>query len=104
MSSKKTAYEILEDEEFKALSGQKNTISIILTILELVLYFGFIGLIAFNKPFLAQKLNEGGATTIGIPIAVGTILGSWVLTGIYIFWANNKYDEQVKNVKDRIGG
>jgi len=104
MSSKKTVIEILEDEDFKALSGQKNTISVILTILELILYFGFIGLIAFNKPFLAQKLNEGGATTIGIPIAVGTIVGSWVLTGIYIFWANNKYDEQVKNVKDRIGG
>ena len=75
-----------------------------MTILELVLYFGFIGLIAFNKPFLAQKLSEGSATTIGIPIAVGTIIGSWVLTGIYIFWANNTYDERVKNIKDRIGG
>ena len=104
MSSKKTVHEILEDEEFKSLSGQKNTISIILTILELVLYFGFIGLITFNKPFLAQKLSGEGATTIGIPIAVGTILGSWVFTGIYIFWANSKYDEQVKNIKDRIGG
>ena len=76
MSSKKHVHEILEDEDFKALSSKKNTISIILTILELVLYFGFIGLIAFNKPFLAQKMSEGGATTIGIPIAVGTILGS----------------------------
>ena len=104
MSSKKNVHEILDDEGFHSLSGQKNTISIILTILELVLYFGFIGLIAFNKPFLAQKLAGEGATTIGIPIAVGTILGSWVLTGIYIFWANNKYDEQVKQVKDRIGG
>ncbi len=104
MSSKKTVHEILEDEEFKSLSGQKNTLSVILTILELVLYFGFIGLIAFNKPFLAQKLSGEGATTIGIPIAVGTILGSWVFTGIYIFWANSKYDEQVKNIKERIGG
>jgi uncharacterized membrane protein (DUF485 family) len=104
MSSKKTVHEILDDEEFKELSSKKDTISIILTILELVLYFGFIGLIAFNKPFLAQKLAGEGAITIGIPIAVGTILGSWVLTGIYIFWANNKYDEEVKNIKDRIGG
>jgi uncharacterized membrane protein (DUF485 family) len=103
-SDKKSAHEILDDEDFRALSGQKNTISIILTVLELFIYFGFIGLIAFNKPFLAQKLNEGGATTIGIPIAVGTILGSWVLTGIYIFWANSKYDSEVKKVKDKIGG
>ena len=104
MSSKKTVHEILEDEDFKSLASQKNTISIILTILELVLYFGFIALIAFNKPFLSQKLAGEGATTIGIPIAVGTIVFSWVFTGIYIFWANSKYDGLVKDVKDKIGG
>ncbi len=101
---KKTVNEIFEDEDFKSLSSQKNTISVILTILELVLYFGFIALIAFNKPFLAQKLGGEGATTIGIPIAVGTILFSWVFTGIYIFWANSKYDGLVKKVKEKIGG
>lgn len=75
-----------------------------LTVLELVLYFGFIALIAFNKPFLAQKMSEGGAATVGIPIAVGTIILSWIFTGIYIRWANNKYDDMVKKVKEKIGG
>ena len=103
-SGKKSAHEILEDEDFKSLSSQKNTISIILTILELVLYFGFIALIAFNKPFLSQKLGPDTATTIGIPIAVGTIIFSWIFTGIYIFWANTKYDVLVKKIKDKIGG
>ena len=95
--------QILEDPEFKKLVSQKNTISWVLTILELALYFGFISLIAFNKPFLAQKLGEG-ATTIGIPIAVATIVLSWVLTGVYIYWANNKYDAEVKKVKEKVGG
>jgi uncharacterized membrane protein (DUF485 family) len=103
MSKLKNA-DILNDPEFKELASKKNTISIILTILELVMYFGFISLIAYNKPFLAQKLNEGGSATIGIPIAVGTILGSWVLTGIYIWWANVKYDELVKKIKAKVGG
>ena len=74
----------------KSSKSIKKTIAEILTILELVLYFGFIALIAFNKPFLSQKFS--GTITIGIPIAVGTIFLSWVFTGIYIFWANNKYD------------
>ena len=104
MSSKKSAHEILEDPDFKSLSSQKNSISLVLTILELVLYFGFIALIAFNKPFLALKLSEGKATTIGIPIAVGTIVLSWVLTGVYSWWANNKYDVLVKKVKEKVGG
>ncbi len=100
--SKKTVQDMLVDEDFKSLSGQKNAISLVLTILELVLYFGFIALIAFNKPFLSTKIS--GAITIGIPIAVGTIVFSWVFTGIYVRWANTKYDLLVKKVKDKIGG
>ena len=101
-SIKHTTEEILEDSDFKSLSSQKNVISVVLTLLELVLYFGFSALIAFNKPFLASKLS--GAISIGIPIAVGTIILSWVFTGIYIFWANNKYDVLVKKVREKIGG
>jgi uncharacterized membrane protein (DUF485 family) len=96
--------DILQDPAFKKLVAQKNTISWILTVLELTLYFGFISLIAFNKPLLSQTLGEGSATTIGIPIAVGTIILSWVLTGIYIWWANTRYDQMVKNLRDRSGG
>jgi uncharacterized membrane protein (DUF485 family) len=96
--------DILQDPDFKDLSRQKFIISAILTILELVLYFGFIGLIALDKPYLAEKLSPNVATTVGIPIAVGTIIGSWLLTGIYIWWANNKYDVLVNKVKDKVGG
>ncbi len=100
--SKKSAHEILEDEEFKSLSKQKDAISLILTVLELFIYFGFISLIAFNKPFLASKLS--GAITVGIPIGIGVIVLSWILTGIYVNWANKKYDPMVENVKNKIGG
>ncbi len=102
--SKLKKEEILLEADFKDLSRQKNIISLILTVLELVLYFGFIYLIAEHKSYLSQKLSDGGAATVGIPIAVGTIVLSWVLTGIYIWWANAKYDVLVKKVKEKIGG
>lgn len=102
MDKKRSIEKILQDKDFKKLSRQKIIVSIILTILELILYFGFIGLIAFNKPFLSKKIS--GAITIGIPIAVLTIILSWILTGIYINWANAKYDVLVKKVKEKIGG
>ena len=98
-----SAHQILDDPEFKKLVRQKNAVSTVLTIVELALYFGFIALIAYNKPFLAQKMSDGSAITIGIPIAVGVIFISWILTGIYVFWANNKYDAMVQSVKDRLG-
>lgn len=102
MKKKVSTRDILADSDFKLLSARKNTISLILTLLEMAIYFGFISLIAFNKPFLGTKIS--GAITIGIPIAVGTIVLSWILTGIYIRWANTKYDVLVKKVKEKVGG
>ena len=101
--SKKTASEILQDPDFKQLYSQRAAIAWTLTVLELVLYFGFVTLVAYNKPFLAQKMGGGSATTIGIPIAVMTIVLSSVFTGIYVYWANTTYDGLVKKVKDKIG-
>ncbi|KWT95086.1 MAG: DUF485 domain-containing protein [Nitrospirota bacterium] len=97
-----TSFNYKEDPDFKKLTGQKSTISLVLTILELTFYFGFIGLIAFNKPFLSSMLTE--RITIGIPIAVGVIVMSWILTGIYVRWANNTYDVLVKKVRDKVEG
>ena len=101
-SGRKTVADILEDDDFKSLRNQKNSISIALTVLELIFYFGFIALIAFNRGFLSQKIS--GDITVGIPIAVGVIVLSWILTGIYIRWANTKYDRMVKKLRDKIEG
>ena len=100
--SPKTVHQILDDPDFLDLVRKKDRISAILTTLELVLYFGFIALIAYNKAYLAEKISAGSSITIGIPIAVGVIVLSWILTGIYVFWANGKYDPMVKAVKEKM--
>ncbi|WP_026687923.1 DUF485 domain-containing protein [Azovibrio restrictus] len=73
-----------------------------MTICMLIVYYGYIALIAFNKEFLSQKLGEG-VTTIGIPIGVGVIVFTIVITGIYVRRANNEFDavtaEIIKEVK-----
>ena len=104
MTTKKSTQEIMDDPDFKEIVRTRGTVSWILTILELVLYFGFVALIAYNREFLSQKLTAGKAMTIGIPIAVGTIALSWVFTGIYIWWANNKYDTRLRKIREKIGG
>ena len=57
----------------------------------LIVYFGYIALIAFNKPFLAQPIGNG-VTTLGIPIGLGVIIFTIVITGIYVRRANGEYD------------
>lgn len=101
--SRKTSRDFLEDPDFRKLSGRKRTVTTILTVCELVLYFGFIALIAFDKPLLSGRLGGGSATTIGIPLAIGVIVCSWVLTGVYVWWANTRYDALVRGVRAKIG-
>lgn len=93
--------EILGDQDFKRLRSWKNTVSYVLTVLTMVVYFGFLFLIAFRKDFLARELTKN--VTFGIVFGLGVIVISFVFTGIYVWWANNKYDVLVSKVKEKIG-
>ena len=77
--------------KYHELRRKRNTLGWTLTILMLVVYYGFIGLIAFDKAFLARPIGEG-VTTIGIPIAFGVIVFTILITGLYVRRANGEYD------------
>jgi uncharacterized membrane protein (DUF485 family) len=64
----------------------------IMTILMLVVYYGYIGLIAFDKSLLAQPLSSNGVMTLGIPVGLGVILFTIIITGIYVRRANTEFD------------
>ncbi|MCX7988294.1 MAG: DUF485 domain-containing protein [Thermodesulfovibrio sp.] len=93
---------ILKSPEFRAIVRSKNAISIFLTVVELFIYFGFILLLAYGKELLNQKIY--GPITAGIPIGIGVIVLSWILTGIYVTWANKSYDDNVAKVREKLGG
>jgi uncharacterized membrane protein (DUF485 family) len=97
---KKTAHEMLETKEFKHLVKKRWTVSMILLGTLFIIYYGFIILIATNKPFITKKI--GVVTTIGIPIAVLVIIVSWLLTLIYVNYSNKKYDPEVENLKKQM--
>ena len=77
--------------KYHALKRTRNGFGWMLTVLMLVVYYGYIALIAFNKPFLAQPIGAG-VTTLGIPIGMGVIIFTIVITGIYVRRANGEYD------------
>lgn len=91
---------IINSIEFKRLVKAKKVVSLTLATAELIIYFGFIWLIACKKEFIIQKIS--GDINLGIIFGVGVILFSWVLTGIYVIWANKIYDEKVTDIKERI--
>ena len=92
--------EILDSEKFKNLVKKRLTVSLSLTALMLIVYFGFMLTIAFYKELLALKIGEH--ITIGLPIGIGVIVFAWLLTGFYTHWANNKYDKAVRELRNEI--
>lgn len=98
----KDVHSLLESKEFKALVAKKASVSIVLLLLLFASYYGFVLLIGFNKPFLAQKIGE--TTTLGIPLGVAVIIAAWLLTVAYVIWANTTYDPEVKRLRAQLLG
>lgn len=67
----------------------------------LIVYYGFILLIAFNKEALSIRLGEGVITT-GIPVGLFVIVFTVLITGIYVRHANNRYDELTEAIKREV--
>ena len=74
---------------------------LVLTAAMVMLYFGFIALVAFGRPILAELVMPG--LSLGILLGAVVIVVSWLLTWVYVWWANNYYDPQVRALTREAG-
>ncbi|MEH2121409.1 DUF485 domain-containing protein [Nostoc sp.] len=77
----------------QALAAERWRVSLILSGAMIFIYFGFILLIAFNKPLLGSLVVPG--LSLGILLGALVIVSAWVLIFIYVRWANSSYDDQI---------
>jgi len=86
-----------EDEDLDTLAARRFRVGAVLTALMLVVYFGFILLIAFDKQALGQVVVPG--LSLGMLLGVIVILATWVLTWIYVGWANRVYEPELRRLR-----
>lgn len=82
--------------EFRELVVRRWTVALVLTVLTFITYYGFIIIVGVSKETLAKKI--GAVTTLGIPMAVAVIVISFLLTLVYVFWANSRYDSMASSI------
>lgn len=82
---------IQANPKYQQLKRTRTSYGWMLTIIMMVVYYGYIGYIAFDKAFLAQPIGAG-VTTVGIPIGFGVIVFTILITGLYVRRANNEFD------------
>ena len=88
---------IQRNPKYQQLKRTRSRYGWTLAILMLVVYYGYIGLIAFDKEFLAKPMGAG-VTTIGIPIGMAVIVFSIVITGLYVRRANGEFDSLTREI------
>ena len=85
----------------RALAASRRTVALALTGVMIVVYFGFILLIAYAKPLLATPLADG--LSLGILLGALVIVSAWLLIAIYVRWANRHYDTALAAIRHQAG-
>ncbi len=91
---------LLTSPDFVRLVSRRWRVSLVLTVCLCVVYYGYILLVAAKKDLLAIRI--GDATTLGIPLGAAVIIAAWLLTAIYVIWANRVHDVEVARLRQRL--
>ena len=62
-----------------------------------VVYFGFVLLIAFDKPLVGTIIAPG--LSLGVLLGALVIVAAWIVTWIYVRWANGHLDRRVSELR-----
>ena len=95
------ARRIAGNPKYQELKAKRSSFGWWLTLAMMVVYYGFILLVAFNKEFLSRRLGDG-VMTLGIPIGFGVIIFTVVITAIYVRRANSEFDTLTAEVTKAI--
>ncbi len=89
---------VQSNPKFIELVHKKTSLGWMLSIIMLVIYYGFILTLAFSPKSLGTPIHEGSAITVGIPLGIFIIVSAFVLTGIYVRKANSEFDQLNKQI------
>ncbi|MEZ5891306.1 MAG: DUF485 domain-containing protein [Xanthobacteraceae bacterium] len=91
---------IRQDPHFQALVRRRTRFALALTAATLIIYFGYIAIVAFAPQWLGVSIGEG--MTLGIPLGLLVILAAFALTALYVHRANTEYDALTRQILEDI--
>ena len=110
-SSSPTSYDeqqlvqkVLNNPKFQAMARQKSILGWTFSAIMFSVYAAFILVIGTNPHLFATKVSPDGVTTWGIYIGIFVIVFSIVITGIYVFIANGKFEQMTQEVVREVFG
>ncbi len=93
---------VTANPKYQKLLRARTSYGWMLTIIMLIVYYGYIAVIAFDKELFAARLGEG-VMTVGIPVGLGIIAFTIIITGIYVRRANTEFDALTTDIVKESG-
>lgn len=85
------------EKALAVLARRRWRVAIALTAAMMATYFGFLLLVAYAKPVAGALVSPG--LSWGILLGALVIVAAWVVTGIYVVWANARYDTKLEELR-----
>lgn len=98
MTQQQTYQKIRANPKFAALAADRSRFAWTLSSIVLALYYTFMMAVAFKPGLLATPLWPGATLTVGVPFGALIIVGSWLLTGLYVRRANSVYETMTRDI------
>ena len=95
----KSVRAISENPTYQHLVKTRSRYAWTLTALLMIVFYGYIYLVAFHREIMAERIGDG-VMTLSIPLGLGVIVFTVVITGVYVRRANADFDKWTREVKE----
>lgn len=89
--------------KFKELTRKRGRLAVVLSLIVLGGYYALMMAVAFAPDVLRQPLAEGSMISVGFPISAVVIIVSWLLTGVYSYFANGEFEDLNNQIVEESG-
>ena len=84
--------------KFQELVAKRGRFAWTLSIVVLVLFYGFVLMVAYNPSTLGQPVSDGSMLTVGVATELFLFVLFWVLSALYVRRANTEFDDLTQEV------
>lgn len=88
--------------KYEMLVRRRRRFAGLLTTAMLGVYYGYVGLIAFDKELLARPIGSS-VISVGIPVGLGLIVFTILITAAYVIRANSEFDRVTREIVEDAG-
>ncbi len=84
--------------KFQELVTKRSRFAWMLAAIVLIMFYGFVMVVAFNPASLGQPVSEGSMLTVGVAVELFMFIFFWSLTAVYVKRANSEFDSLTQEI------